>query len=128
MFKKGIIITTSIATVMLAVLLITTTPQSTGPLGILGFFVFMYIAALGVLTFLFKGISFLTSRISFLKTRKIGGRPLSLRQSYYRASVMALAPVMLTAMQSVGEVGVYQLLLVMIFIVVAWLYVINRTS
>ena len=128
MLRRVLVVMTAVSIAMLFLLLTTTTPSTAGPLGILSFFVCMYIAALGVLTFLFKGISFLTSRISFLKTRKIGGRPLSLRQSYYRASVMALAPVMLIAMQSVGEVGVYQLLLVMIFIVVAWLYVINRTS
>lgn len=126
MFKKGIVITTTTAAIMLVVLLFTTTPHNTGPLGILGFFVFMYIAALGVLTFLFQGASFFVSKISLERGRKVIDRQLSLRQSYYRASVVALVPVMLIAMQSVGGVGVYQLLLVAVFVIVAWLYVTNR--
>ena len=128
MFKKGLAISTVVAAAMLCVLLITTTPLSTGPLGILGFFVFMYITALGMLSFLFRGVSVFIHKAIPHRRSKFAGRELNLKQSYYYASVVALAPVMLIAMQSVGEIGLYQLLLVGFFVIVAWLYVTNRTA
>lgn len=113
---------------MLVVLLTTTTPSTAGPLGILGLFVFMYIAALGVLTFLFRWTSFMLSRIFPAKRQKLVPREMTLKKAYYYASAVALVPVMLVAMQSVGQIGVYQLLLVGFFTVIAWLYVTNRTA
>lgn len=128
MLQRGIVFTTAISIVMLVVLLFTTTPLQTGPLGILGFFVFMYSTALGVLTFLFHGISALLARVTSMKSGRYTTRELSLRRSYYYASVVALVPIMLIAMQSVGEVGIYQLLLIIFFVVIAWIYVTNRTA
>jgi hypothetical protein len=113
---------------MLFVLLTTTTPSTAGPLGILSFFICMYIAALGVLTFLFQGASLLLAKLSPMKRRKIIPGGLSLKKAYYYASVLALVPIMLLAMQSVGEIGMYQLLLVGFFTFIAWLYVANRTG
>lgn len=128
MLKKGIAVTTGVSMVMLAVLLFTTTPQTTGPLGILALFVFMYLTALGVLTFLFRSLDVYGYKFLLTKTKRVSSTPQSLRRSYYRASVLALVPVMLIAMQSVGEVGPYQLLLVLFFTVIAWLYVANRAG
>jgi hypothetical protein len=128
MLGKIIASGTVISIVALWVLLMTTTPASAGPVGILAIFGFMYISALGVLTFLLYGASMVMSRV----TRVVFGRaqlePLALRKAYYYASVVALAPVMLVAMQSVNEVGVYQLLLVVIFVTIAWVYVTKRTT
>lgn len=113
--------------VMLTILLATTAPSTAGPLVILGFFVFLYLAALGVLTFLLYGLSSILAKApSIGKTKlKVGG--LSFKRAYYYASVTALVPVMLTAIQSVREIGVYQILLVCFFAVIAWIYVTNRT-
>lgn len=127
MLRRTIAIMTIASAGMLGILLFTTTPISTGPLGILAFFVFMYMTALGVLTFLFEGVSFMIPKILPVKNKRLKARELSLRESYYYATVAALAPIMLIAMQSVGQVGVYQILLVAFFVVIAWLYVTNRT-
>src|SRR5690606_5323563 len=62
MLKRIIAATTVLSALMLGVLLFTTTPSSTGPLGILGFFVFMYLTALGVLTFLFWSMNIFISK------------------------------------------------------------------
>ena len=127
MLQRAIVLMTIASAVMLSVLLFTTTPLTTGPLGILGFFVFMYMTALGVLTFLFRGISWIVPKFLLVPRKKIGMQQLTLKRSYYYASVVALVPVMLIALQSVGEVGIYQVLLVFFFVVIAWVYVTNRT-
>lgn len=115
---------------MLIILLFTTTPSSSGPLGILGFFMCMYLSVLGVLTFLFRGLSFLMAKVIPKRNAKLlaGMKGVSLRTAYYYASVIASVPVMIVAIQSVGQVGVYQVLLILFFVVIAWIYVENRTS
>ena len=116
--------------VMLAILLTATTPSTAGPLGILGLFVFMYATALGVLTFLFHGAGLIFSRVLLARRQKIlpQSREISFKKAYYYASVIALIPVMLIAMQSVGQIGMYQILLIGFFAIIAWLYVTNRTA
>lgn len=111
----------------LAVLLQMTTPATIGPLGILLVFVLMYIAALGVLTFLFIAINRLTLKFMGVLDSRKTHTPMSLTRAYYFASVMALAPVMIIGMQSVGQVGLYEFLLVVIFLIVASVYVAKRT-
>ena len=128
MLRKYIAIMTAVSVVMLGVLLVTTTPLSTGPLGILGFFVFMYMAALGVLTFFIRGISYIVPKLLPVRNKRWKERELTFRESYYYASVVALAPVMLVAMLSVGHIGIYQILLILVFVVTAWLYVSSRTT
>lgn len=128
MLKRAILAITIASAAMLGILLFTTTPASTGPLGILAFFVFMYLSVLGVLTFLFRGVSLLASKAPWLRSKRLRLNELTLRRSYYYASVIALAPVMIVAMQSVGEIGPYQILLVLFFIIIAWVYVTNRTT
>ena len=126
MLRQTIGIVTIVSTLMLGLLLTQTTPSTAGPLGILGFFVFMYGATLGALTFLFYGLGNVASKVPLLKQRKLEGGRASFKNAYYFASVAAVAPVMLIAMLSVGQIGPYQVLLVGIFVTVAWIYVKNR--
>lgn len=128
MFQKIIAIVTGVSIAMLWALFVMTNPSSAGPLGILIFFVVMYTAALGVLTFLFYGISRMAFRVARVTRMKMRFGELSFQKSYYYASVGALAPVMLIAMQSVSQVGPYQFLLVVFFISVAWIYIAKRTT
>ena len=48
------------------------------------------------------------------------------RRAYYFSTVLAAAPVMILALQSVRSIDVYELLLVIIFEVVACVYVSRR--
>lgn len=127
MLRRVVVIMTSVSAVMLGLLLVATTPLSAGPLGILGFFVFLYITTLGVLTFLFRGISLVAPKFRLSPKSSKAKSGLPFRKAYYYASVIALAPIMIIAMQSVAEIGVYQVLLVGFFSVIAWVYVSNRT-
>lgn len=126
--RRLIAIVTVVSVIFLAMLLVTTTPSTAGPLVILGFFVFLYFAALGVLTFLFHSLGSVVSRAPFMKKGRAGADRVSFKSAYYHASVIALVPVMLIAIQSVSQIGVYQILLVCFFAVVAWIYITNRTT
>lgn len=53
-------------------------------------------------------------------------RVLPFRKAYYLSTVLAAAPVMLIGLQSVGSVGIYEVILVFIFEIVACLYVARR--
>ncbi len=113
---------------MLIVLLFTTNPADSGPLGILGFFVFLYLTALGVLTFLFRFLSAAAYRFTPKKQGIQRFEVMTFRRAYYYSSVIALVPIMFIAIQTVGEVGIYQVLLIFFFAVIAWIYVSNRTT
>jgi hypothetical protein len=112
---------------LLLVLLQTTTPGTIGPLGILIVFILMYIASLGAMTFLlFKG-SQIFVRFSRLVTVTRPFQALSLGRSYYFSTVIALAPVILVGMESVGNLGINEVGLVAIFVIIGCMYVAKRS-
>lgn len=117
-----------LAAVILALILQTSTPSNAGPLGILIVFLLMYVLVLGVLTFVIFWGSRAWSRIVRLIVPKRPIRPLTLVRSYYFSSVIGLAPVIFVGMQSVGEVGFYDVLLVVLFVSVACFYIAKRTA
>ena len=116
------------AAVMLGVLLTTTTPVTAGPFGILVIFILIYVMTLAVVTYILRAITLMYSRIRTLTVSRKPVLPLTLKRSYYFASVIALAPVILLGMQSVGEVGLYDLVLVVLFIGIATAYVAKRSK
>jgi hypothetical protein len=126
MLGRVVAISMVAAMVLLAVLLQTTTPASIGPLGILFVFILLYVSVLGVLTFLLFVCSKATVKMLSMITKRVI-RPLSLGRSYYYSSVLALAPVLFVGMQSVGKVSIYDVLLVVLFVVIACIYIAKRT-
>lgn len=128
MLGRIVAISMVIAMLLLAVLLQTTTPASIGPLGILFVFILLYVSALGVLTFLLYALSGVTAKMAGTFVTRRPMEPFSLRRSYYYASVLALTPVLLVGMQSVGQVGVYDVLLVLMFEVIACIYIAKRVG
>ena len=128
MLSRVVTISVAVAIVILAIILHVTQPSTVGPLGILIVFILMYVSVLGVLTFLLYSLSRLISKISTSFTVKKPIRPLSLSRSYYFSSVLALAPVMLVGMQSVAEVEIYDVLLIVLFVVIACTYISKRTG
>lgn len=116
-----------VSIVLLGVMLQTTAPTTAGPLGILIVFILMYVSVLSALTFLLYGINRVIRRLSSLAPKK-PAQTLTLTRSYYFSSVLALAPVIFIGMQSVGQVGVYDVLLVVLFVVIACVYIAKRTA
>ena len=122
MLGKVLAISSLCAFVLLSALMQATTPSSIHPLGILAVFVLIYVLALGVLTFfVFWGGQFM---------RRIYKRPgsmgLSFRRAYLYGSVLALAPVMVVGVASIGRLDFYQVLLVILFECAACFYVARR--
>lgn len=113
---------------LLIVLLNTTTPSSAGATGILAVFVLTYLAVLSALTFFMYGVSRIIVKLSRGVTIKKPLQPLTLKRAYYYSSVIALAPVILTSMQSVGVMGIYEVGLVVFLIAIGCVYVTKRTA
>ena len=129
MLGKIIGISSIIALCVVMILLNVTTPATIGPLGIFILFVLMYMSVAGLLTYFLFVMSAIISRLSTtVKNNKLTLKAFTIQKSYYFASVIALAPILLLGMQSVSKVSIYEFLLVAIFTSIACLYVSKRTS
>ncbi len=128
MLGKILSVGSVIAAIALVFLLNQTTPNQAGPLGVLIIFFLMYVVALGGVTFVLHGGSRLIAKLSASLTVKRPFRIISLKQSYYYASIIALAPVMLIGMQSVSGINIYDILLVVFFVAIGVVYISRRMS
>lgn len=116
------------ALTLLVLVVQTTTPATIGPLGILFVFILMYVSVLCALTFLLFMASKLIARLASVMAVRRPVQAIDLVKSYYYSSVIALAPVMLVGMQSVGEVGFYDAMLILIFVIISCIYIAKRTA
>lgn len=128
MFKKILLLISIASLCLLFVVLNTTIPTSAGPVGVLSVFVFAYMSSLGAVTYFLFGISKVVSYLSVAVVSRKPIEPLSFKRSYYYSTVIAAAPVLLLALQSVGAIGIYESLLVMIFVLIGCLYVSKRVD
>jgi len=126
MLQRVIALITVTSLCLLVLMLVFTTPATAGPFGLLVIFISAYLASLGLISFFLYGGSRIIAYGSASITVKKPIQPLSFRRSYYYSTVLAAAPVMLIGLQSVGSIGVYELILVAIFEVIGCLYVTKR--
>lgn len=105
----------------------TTSPNEIGPLGILAVFLSFYFMIFAILTFGFRQGSRAIVKVSKIFAPRRPLSSISLQRAAYLASSLGLVPVMLVAMQSIGGVGFYELLLVVLFVLVAVVYILKRT-
>ena len=128
MIKIFIPVTITTSFCLLLILLNITNPVTAGPLGILAIFFCSYLLLTGVLAYIFHWGSRVIAYLSvvFMMRKPIEG--LNLKRSYYYSTVVSAAPIMLVGLQSVGSVGIYEVSLVLIFIVIGCLYVSKRVS
>jgi hypothetical protein len=126
MVGKIVVFSTLIASVVLMIVLQTTNPSTAGPLGLLAVFFLLYVIFIGVTTELVWVGSHVVSWLSRrLRTRR-PVRTLPLNTAYYYSTVLALGPAMMLAMQSIGSLGIYEILLIVAFLAVGILYVSRR--
>lgn len=128
MFSKLLVGAFFISVATLVFLLQTTAPGTVGPIGILSVFAALYVSVLCALTFLILIINRIYLNASKLV---LTGRPVQAMttiRAYYFSSVLGLGPVMLIGMQSVGQVGVYEVGLVILFLIISCIYIAKRTS
>ena len=116
MLTKSIAIITLVAFVLLSALLQSTTPSTIHPVGILFVFILFYLLAMGLLTFFMFWLSRLLARLSS-KSHTL--QSMSIKQAYYYGSVIALAPVLLVGMRSIGRGDGWDIILVIIFDVIS---------
>jgi len=126
MLGRVITISSFVAAILLILLLSNTTPTTVGPLGLLAVFFLLYVLLIGFFTVLLWVSSGIMARISDIVTTRKPLRVLSLSKCYYLASIIALGPVMMLAMKSIGSLGIYEILLVSIFLIVAIFYITRR--
>ena len=117
-----------LVSVALGYMLMFTSPVEAGATGILLVFLLSYILSVVVLTFFI----FMTHRVVIRlfysdRTGHIADK-VTFRRSYYFASILALGPILLVSLRSVGQVGVVELLLVGALLVVGCVYVSRQTS
>lgn len=128
MFGK-ILLTIGLASAgLLLVLLNVTTPSTSGAAIVLFVFLLGYITVVVFMAFLLWGINRVIVKTSAEFRRPHQNYRLSLKKSYYYASVVALAPVILVSLQSVGGVGGYEVFLVLLFVTLGCVYIARRTS
>lgn len=123
MLKNVLLVGTILAALTLVVLLNQTTPTQAGPIGVLAFFIAVYGLFVGLISFALYTSSRAIGKVSKAITVARPLQPLSLQSSYYYASIIALAPAMLLGMQSVGGVGLYEFILVILFVIIGCMYI-----
>ena len=128
MLKIIISIITILSFCILVILLNTTTPVIAGPFGILAIFIFAYLTLIGFTTFFLYGMSRIIAHLSTVFISRKPFEALNFKRSYYYSTIVAAAPIMLIGLQSVGDVGFYEYLLMIIFIVLGCLYVSRRIN
>jgi len=105
-----------------------TDPLSAGPAGMLLVFFLIYLFGASVLfIFLHVGLRLVSRLINKYSKMTIREWQLGVRKSYYIASVLAFGPVLLLAMQSVGQLQVRDVILTVAFLTIAIFYVIKRS-
>ena len=117
------------ALVALLLMLTFTDPISAGPAGILVVFLLVYVFWAGLFfTVLHLGVG-LASRILIKHRRTVTVRSLHIgvRKAYYIASALAFVPVLFLAMNSVGQLQVRDVGLVLVFMMLIVFYIIKRT-
>ena len=126
MLQRVIALITVVSLCLLTLMLVTTTPASAGPFGLLLIFITAYLTFLGLISFFLYGFSRIIVYASGGFTLRRPVRPMSFRRAYYYSTILAAAPVMLVGLQSVGAVGIYEFLLVVLFEVIGCLYITKR--
>lgn len=111
---------------LLTVLLNVTTPATAGPFGILAIFFFAYLLSLSVVTFLIYWVSRIAAHLSAGLITKKPYEALTLKNSYYYSTIIAAVPILLIGLQSVGAIGIYEFILVFIFVIIGCLYISKR--
>lgn len=128
MLGKSLTLITLAAAIALLFIMQTTNPTSAGPAGILAVFFLSYVVIFGCLTRVVHATSWLVAKLSKPARLRRPIKPMSLAHAAYIASIGAMAPIMLMAMNSIGKLGVYEVMLVVVFVVLGVFYVEKRLA
>lgn len=115
-----------VAALVIFVLFVQTSPQSIGPAGILLVFLLLYVFFASCLfIILWAGESLLRRLLGAERIKKLSKWQLELSKAYYVASVLAFVPVALLAMQSLGQLQLRDVVLVLVLAGLVSFYVLR---
>ena len=95
MFNRLMFLFSLVAVIVILAMINFTTPTSVGPLGVLVFFIMIYVVVFAIVNFLVS----LFSKVS----EKKGGQ----RKERYLAAMISFGPIMLLLVQSVGSLNIF---------------------
>lgn len=121
MLKKIIATSTGVGILGALAIMYLTTPATIHPVGLLVFFVCVYAATLGLITVLVY-----TSQRLYYQVRAKHATKVSLVTVYEYATVVALGPVILLALQTVGRLQMTDVLFTAIFVALGCFYIAKR--
>lgn len=116
----------SISLVIAGLMLTMTRPGEVGPFGVLAFFVLLYLSAGSIIYMLLTGIMYVLMRVLPPGSLRLWLENVSHTKVYYYTTVLALAPVVLLGMASVGSIGGLDIVLVVLFEILACFYISRR--
>jgi hypothetical protein len=97
-----------------------TSPLQNGPLSVLAVFVLAY---LFITSALYAGVIVVSKLVSFLGWSK----PLHRKQLYYLVSVIGLGPVFFLALNTLGQLEIKEVILVVLLLAMGCFYVLRRS-
>jgi hypothetical protein len=116
---KGLLLLVPAVWVMLVLIVLNfTSPISSGPPGVLAVLVLLYLLIASLTYLLLRAFSYVSARLSKSVMPK--------RHSLYIAAVLALGPIFLVALNTLGSVGLPELVLVTLLVVSGCFYVSRR--
>lgn len=121
MLKKIILASMVIGALGVLLIMNLTTPATIHPFGLLVFFVCVYAVVLGLMT----SLLYLSQQV-FRKISNKRQADTSLVAAYEYATIVALGPVILLALQTVGELQLIDVVFTTIFVLLGCFYVSKR--
>ena len=116
----------SISLIIAGLMLTMTRPGEVGPFGVLALFVLLYLSAGSIIYMLLTGIIYVLMRVLPPGSLRLWLENVSHTKVYYYTTVLALAPVVLLGMASVGSIGGLDIVLVAVFEILACFYISRR--
>lgn len=125
--RKRTIFGISIVLLVVSLLMLQlTTPQMVGPLGVLAFFILVYVCCACVIYLLLSFCIEIVKRGATKGKWLVRLESMSGRKLYYYSSFIALAPVIVLGMRSVGLIRPVDMLLVVVFQLLGCFYISRR--
>lgn len=124
---KYVLLVTSISIVIFSLILINTDPSKIGPLGILAVFVLLYIITLSLFSYLIFFASNIMSRVRVHFGLK-GIEGWTFIKCYLFGSVVAIGPIVILGISSLGSVSIYEIILVVLFLVISCFFVSKKVN
>lgn len=116
-----------ITAILLLIMWNITDPIQGGPAAILLSFILIYILCVSLLFILLHVGVRMVSKLWAKRSANVREWRIGVRRAYYVASVVAFGPVLLLAMQSVGQLQLRDILLVVVLLGLAIFYVVKRS-